>query len=89
MTFDQFIATANIIEHFVVTDEKASDLLNEALGYQRRANSFNDLENEEAKQFNGYYRDTMQRCANRVAHLTGVDKRTIHRVLVPFVIDML
>lgn len=89
MTFEQFTTAANIIERLAVTDQKASDLINEALGYQRIANSFRDLENSEAQQFNGYYRDTMKRCAKRIEILTGLDKRTIHRVLAPLAISML
>ena len=89
MTFEQYITAANIIERLVVTDAKASDLLFEALGYQRKANSFNDLENAEAQQYNGYYRDTMRRCANRIVTLTGLDRIVVCRALATVVSDLL
>lgn len=89
MTFEQYITAANIIERLVIVDGKASELLNEAIGYQRRANSFHDLENSEAQQFNGYYCDTMKRCANRVMALTGFEKPVVHRALMTVVADRL
>lgn len=89
MTFEQYITAANIIEHLVSTDKRANDLLSEALCYQRKANSFNDLENEEAQRFNGYYRDTMCRCANRLMALTGLEKPTVKRALITIATDRL
>lgn len=87
MTFEQYITAANIIEVLVDADEKASDLLNEALGYQRIANSFHDLENKEAQQFNGYYRDTMKRCTVRVMSLTGLARPVVVRTLTTIATD--
>jgi hypothetical protein len=81
MTFEQFITASNVIETIVDADTKANDLLKEALEYQRIANGFRDTENSDAVRCNGYYRDTMKRCANRIAYLTGLDKMVIHRVM--------
>ena len=89
MTFEQYITAANIIEVLVDTDAKASDLLNEALGYQRIANGFKDLENVEAQRFNGYYRDTMKRCTVRVMKLTGLARPVVTRALTTVATDRL
>lgn len=89
MTLSQYITAANIIERLVIADEKAHALLMEALAYQRNANGFGDLENDTAKRFNGYYRDTMRRCSNRLVALTGLSRVVVDRALVTVAADML
>lgn len=89
MSLDQYLTAANIIETLVKTDEKANELLTEAIGYLNRANSYHDTENFEAQQFHGYYCDTMRRCSRRITALTGLDKMVIRRALVTVVEDTL
>jgi len=89
MNLNEYLTAANILEVLVSQDSKASDLLNEALGYQRKANSFHDIENKEALQLNGYYRDTMRRCSKRLTALTGLDKAIVNRALLTIATDRL
>lgn len=87
MTFDQFITVSNIIDNLVDTDRKSSELLAEAFGYQRNANALLKVDYEDAKHVNGYYRDTMDRLANRLVALTGFEKATVKRALVTIAND--
>lgn len=89
MTLEQYITAANILEVLVDSDSKAHELLSEAIAYQRIANSFHDLENEDAQRYNGYYRDNMRRCANRLMALTGLERPVVRRALITIATDRL
>lgn len=83
-----------MIEGLLANDERARDLFEEALRYQRDANAIlssatTDAEVAEAKLRNGFYRDTAKRLQRYVMinwgrYLAdmGVTESNVHRALV-------
>ena len=66
------------VANFIDGSQRAQDILNEAIGYQKRANALVQTDYDTAVWFNGLYKDTAKRLYNLVRFTLGSEDHATH-----------